>query len=196
MKSDLRKQMRAIMAAIPPEQREVRSRTACGQMASLPEFRRAGMVLLFLSMPTEIDTTPLLLRCWTEGKSVCVPRVDWDTQRMDLIEIRSLDTGLSDRGIPGLREPVAGTPVPLDMINFAVIPGMAFDRRGYRLGRGKGFYDRLLARPDFAGMRCGFGYDEQLLPEIAIEPHDMPMQMIVTDARIVRVALATGAHRH
>ncbi len=77
--------------------------------------------------------------------------------------------------------------VPLAIIDMVVIPGMAFDRNGFRVGRGRGFYDRFLSQQDFQGVRCALCFHEQLLNEtIPSEPHDIPMDLIVTDREVVR----------
>ncbi len=76
--------------------------------------------------------------------------------------------------------------VPLDLIDMIVIPGLAFDRRGYRVGRGRGFYDRFLAQQAFQGLRCALCYHEQLIDAVPYESHDIPMDLIVTDQEIVR----------
>jgi 5-formyltetrahydrofolate cyclo-ligase len=105
---------------------------------------------------------------------------------MEPVEIRSLDVGMQTSG-PGIREPVTGTAVPLGVIDMIVIPGLAFDAKGYRVGRGRGFYDRFLAQQDFQGIRCALCFHEQLQAEpIPCEAHDVPMNLIVTDREVIR----------
>jgi 5-formyltetrahydrofolate cyclo-ligase len=91
--------------------------------------------------------------------------------------VRDLSVGKFD-----VREPVASYPtVALNRLDFVLVPGIAFDLRGRRLGRGKGFYDRLLT--DVRGKTCGVAFDEQIVPEIPIEPHDIPVHCILTPTR-------------
>ncbi len=86
----------------------------------------------------------------------------------------------------GLREPDAGMALPLGMIDMIVIPGLAFDRRGFRVGRGKGFYDRFLAQQEFTGSRCALCFHEQVQSVVVpCEPHDVPMNLIVTDQEVI-----------
>src|SRR5258706_13610369 len=106
--------------------------------------------MLFLSSPVEIDTASLALKSWQAGKTVVVPKVSWDQRRMLPVEITSLQTGLTTTG-PGVREPVGGKPVPVDLIDLVIVPGLGFTETGHRIGRGMGFYDRLLAQPDVIG---------------------------------------------
>jgi 5-formyltetrahydrofolate cyclo-ligase len=137
-------------------------------------------------MTSEVETSTLAVKAWQEGKSIVVPRVDWNTKRMDPVEIKSLDTEMQTTGL-GVREPVSGISVPLGCIDMVVIPGMAFDRKGFRVGRGRGFYDRFLAQQDFKGVRCALCFHEQLVAEpLPCEAHDVPMDLIVTDTEVVR----------
>jgi 5-formyltetrahydrofolate cyclo-ligase len=148
-------------------------------------------------MQSEVETGTLAVRAWQEGKSIAVPRVDWTNKRMEPVEIRSLDVGLKTSGPGGvIREPIEGRQVPLAMIDMVVIPGMAFDRRGFRVGRGRGFYDRFLAQQDFQGIRCALCFGEQLLSEaVPTEEHDVPMDLIVTDREVLRCPPAPAAGR-
>ena len=106
--------------------------------------------------PTEVDTAPLALRCWQENKTVVVPKVSWDQRRIMPVEINSLQTGMTVTG-PNIREPISGKPIPVNLIDLVVVPGMGFTPNGYRIGRGMGFYDRFLAQTRLYGalMRPG-----------------------------------------
>ncbi len=191
-KNQIRADMKAFLLALTPADRHARSLAACNQLLATREFKHAQMIMIYLSMPTEVETSTLAVHAWQEGKNVAAPRVDWNSQRMTPVEIRSLDVGIKVAGPGaatggGVREPVTGTAVPLDLIDLIVVPGLAFDRRGYRVGRGKGFYDRFLAQQDFQGLRCALCFHEQLLAEeIPAEPHDVPMNLIITDQEVIR----------
>ena len=194
-KTQIRADMKTFLRNMSAEDRQRRSLAACTRLAATREFKNAQMVMLFMSMPTEIETSPLALRAWQEGKSIAVPRVDWESKRMDPLEIRSLESGMQIVG-PGLRQPIDGKVVPLALIDMVVIPGLAFDRQGFRVGRGRGFYDRFLAQQEFEGVRCALCYHEQLLEdEIPREPHDIPMDLIVTDQELLRCSAAAPARQ-
>jgi 5-formyltetrahydrofolate cyclo-ligase len=144
------------------------------------------MVMIFMAIPDEIETSTLAVKAWQEGKNIAIPRVDWAQNHMEPVEIRSLDVGMKTSG-PGVREPIEGTAVSLGLIDIVVTPGLAFDRRGFRVGRGRGLYDRFLAQKVFKGVRCAICFHEQLLDEpIPSEEHDVPMDLIVTDREVVR----------
>lgn len=195
-KIQIRTDMRAFLANLSEHDRHQRSLAACQQLASTREFKSAQMIMLFLSMPTEIETSTLALKAWAEGKSIAVPRVDWESRRMEPVEIKSLDVSMRRAGPGGnIREPINGTVVPLDLIDMIVIPGLAFDRRGFRVGRGRGFYDRFLAQQDFGGSRCALCFHEQIVPHVPAEEHDVPMDLVVTDRDVIHVGANTPCGR-
>jgi 5-formyltetrahydrofolate cyclo-ligase len=144
--------------------------------------------MLYLSTPHEIDTAPLALKCWQSGKTVVVPKVSWDQRRMLPVEINSLQTGITTTPVHNIREPIAGNPIPLDLIDLVIVPGIGFTPTGHRIGRGMGFYDRFLAQPEFVGVSCGLAFAEQMIAEVPILDHDVPLSMLVTDQGISRFA--------
>ncbi|MCP4247229.1 MAG: 5-formyltetrahydrofolate cyclo-ligase, partial [bacterium] len=150
-----------------------------------PEYRRAEIMMVFLSLPGEIDTTALVLKAWQERKRVLAPKVSWEQRRMIPIEIRSLTHDLTVTGM-GLREPAAGAPIPLPIIDLVVVPGLGYDVYGNRLGRGRGFYDRFLANPEFGGVACGLAFEQQFVQEIPAGPLDRPVDLLITDEQVRR----------
>lgn len=192
-KSAVRRQLRAILNAMSEAEQRSASLSACSRVAQTPEFIRARVVMLYLSTPTELDTAPLALRAWQAGKTVAVPRVSWDQRRMLPIEITSLHTNIELTG-PGVREPTSGAPIPIDLIDLVIVPALGFSEDGHRIGRGMGFYDRFLAQEEFMGVSCGLGFEQQVLPPLPVQPHDMPLAMIVTDQSVRRFASHAIAH--
>jgi 5-formyltetrahydrofolate cyclo-ligase len=186
-KAAIRRSLRERLAAIPAADRHARSVAACALVASVPEFVQARVVMLYLSTEQEVDTCPLALRCWQEGKTVVVPKVSWDQKRMLPVEISTLQTGMTSTG-HGIREPVTGKPIPTDFIDLVIVPGIGFTATGHRLGRGMGFYDRFLAQPDFIGRTCGLAFEEQVIEEVPVLDHDIPLSMLVTDRGVRRFA--------
>jgi len=186
-KPAMRRLLREKVAALTPTQRHAKSLAACALVATSPEFMQARVVMLYLSTDEEIDTAPLALRCWQAGKSVVVPKVSWDQRRMLPVEITTLQTGITSTG-PGIREPMTGKPIPLDLLDFVIVPGLGFSTTGYRIGRGMGFYDRFLAQSDFIGRSCGLAFEEQIVEALPVLDHDVPLSMLVTDGGIRRFA--------
>lgn len=184
-KSAIRKQLRERLAGMSPVVQHQKSISACSWVAGTAEFNQARVVMLYLTMQNEVDTSPLALRAWQAGKTVVVPKVSWDQKRMLPVEISSLQAGITISG-PGVREPIAGKPVPVGFIDLVIVPGLGFSEKGFRIGRGMGFYDRFLAQSEFIGFKCGIGFDEQIVPEIPVLDHDVPLDMLVTDRGIRR----------
>jgi 5-formyltetrahydrofolate cyclo-ligase len=185
-KPQIRKSLREKLEVMSPQDRHLKSATACGFLIKSAEFAAARVVMLYLSTPSEVDTAPIALRCFQEGKSVVVPKVSWDQRRMLPVEITSLASdGMTTTG-PGVREPIAGKPIPTDLIDIVIVPGLGFTPQGYRIGRGMGFYDRFLAQSGFMGISCGLAFDEQVVQTIPVLDHDMPLSMLVTDRGIRR----------
>ena len=185
-KPAVRRLLRERLAAIAPADRQSRSALACAWVTAMPEFDQAQVVMLYLSMAEEADTAPLALRCWRAGKTVVVPKVSWDQRRMLPIEITSLTSGVVRTAGTGIAEPVEGKPVPVDMIDLVIVPGLGFSTTGSRIGRGMGFYDRFLGQADFIGRSCGLGFEDQVLDDLPVLDHDVPLGMLVTERGVRR----------
>lgn len=174
-----------MLEAMPQPEMAEKSALAMDLLTGSSEYNRAEIIMVFLSLPTEIDTTGLVLRAWQDHKRVLAPRISWEQRRMMPTEIRSLTSDLVETSM-GLREPVSGPPIPISLIDIVIVPGLAFDTSGDRLGRGRGFYDRFLAHPEFNGVTCGFAFEDQVLKEVPAEALDRPVSMLVTDKRVRR----------
>jgi 5-formyltetrahydrofolate cyclo-ligase len=186
-KSQIRRELRQILEGMSDATRQAKSVSACSLIVATPEFAAARVVMLYLSSPHEVDTAPLALRCWQSGKTVVVPKVSWDQRRMLPVEITSLQTSMTTTG-PGVREPVSGAPMPVNLIDLVIVPGLGFTPDGHRIGRGMGFYDRFLAQGDFLGISCGYAFEEQIIPSLPVLDHDMALSMLCTDRGIRRFA--------
>ncbi|HWE02711.1 MAG TPA: 5-formyltetrahydrofolate cyclo-ligase [Tepidisphaeraceae bacterium] len=186
-KAAVRRELKALLGALSPADRHRKGVAACGHLIATPEFQSAHVVMLYLATPEEVDTAPLALKCWQAGKTVVVPKVSWDQRRMLPVEINSLQTGITTSE-HHIREPIAGKPIPTNLIDMVIVPGVGFSKNGYRIGRGMGFYDRFLALPDFSGVSCGLAFAEQVIDDVPVLDHDMPLSMLSTDRGIARFA--------
>ncbi len=171
--------------ALSPQAAAKKSRAACKALTTSEEFLQARSVMIYLSTPGEVDTAEIALAAWQSGKTVLAPRVSWEHKHMAPLEIRGFDNGLAV-GRNNIREPIAGVPWPLEEIDLVVVPAMAFDRHGYRLGRGGGFYDRFLAQPRLRAFACGLAFSEQVVDAVPTHEHDRPVHMLVTDEGVLR----------
>jgi len=183
-KAELRRKLLNCLLAIPSEQRSERSRKACRNLVSTEQFQGASTVMMFLSLPHEVDTSEAILHAWQLGKAVAVPKISWQQRHMIPVRINSLETGFST-GASGLRNPIAGMPVPFGEIDLVVTPALGFDKKGNRLGRGGSYYDRFFANEELKAARCGFGFTEQIVESIPVTEYDEPVDIIVTDEEII-----------
>lgn len=171
------------MTALSPALLARKSAAACDRLCASPEFHQASTIMIFLSIDNEIRTDAALRVALEHGKRVLVPHVIWQTRRMIPVRLQGLtDHMLTDKY--GLRYPDRGRVVPVTDIDFLVVPGLGFDFRGNRLGRGGGFYDRFIAEGGFRGRVCGFALSDQVAPQIPVEGHDMTVDMLVTDEEV------------
>ncbi len=175
--------MRAQIAAMGEEARREASAAACAHLAGLDAFRHASVVMLYMPLSTEVDLTPAAIRCFQTGKTVCVPAVNWRQKDMDPIEVTSFDDELMDVDERGIRTPRQGAPVVPGVIDLVVVPGLAFDARGNRLGRGGGFYDRFLRRLRRSATTVGLAFDVQIVDEVPADDRDCRVDFVVTERR-------------
>ncbi len=186
-KAAMRAAMKDRLAQLAADEVQRLSASVCRRVIAAGFFETASTVMMYLPIDFEVDLTPLALRCFQDGKTVCVPRMDWSSRRMTAVEIVSLEDEFEQRRC-GVREPVSGRPIPGDEIDLILIPALAYDAAGFRLGRGGGFYDRFLAQPTLrqGGVRlCGVAFDQQIVDEVPHEAHDAIVDAIVTDRRLI-----------
>lgn len=184
-KRALRKRVRAELGRLSPAERAAESARARARLAEQPLWQAAQWVLLFAPMPQELDVWPLLTEALSAGKNVALPRFVAETQTYEACSIQNAESDVR-MGHFGIREPnhhrVRLAARRLDLI---LVPGVAFDLRGARLGQGKGYYDRLLR--EWQGTTCGVGFDQQLIDEVPLEPHDVILNCLLTPTRWVEL---------
>jgi len=183
-KVQLRHKLKSLLATLSPQERLEKSKAICSYVLESKPFESASTVMVFLSLPHEIDTTAIILSAWQQGKTIVVPKMRWEQRDMIPVKITSLETGLKKEQM-GLRNPVADTPTPLEAIDFVVTPGLGFDRQGNRLGRGAGYYDRFFSTPGVRAVKWGIGFSEQLCLEIPHDQQDVPLDAVVTEQGVI-----------
>ncbi len=180
-KAVLREQVRARLKAISPEQRSIASAKIRARLAAEKSFVDAHTILFFAPLPNEPDIWPLLTAALLAGKTVALPAFEATTQSYTAVRVTDLARDLVG-GQFGIREPGAHcAAVPLNQLDLVLVPGVAFALDGHRLGRGKGYYDRLLQA--VRGTTCGVAFDEQIVGELPVEPHDIRLSYILTPTR-------------
>jgi 5-formyltetrahydrofolate cyclo-ligase len=183
-KERLRVKLQKCLLEMSEEERSEKSQKACQNLVSTSQFQRASTVMIYLSLPHEVDTSEVVLYAWQLGKTVVVPKISWQQRHMIPVQINSLETGFSTE-VAGLRNPVTGVPMPIEEIDLVVAPALGFDRKGNRLGRGASFYDRFFANKQLKAARCGFAFTEQLVDSVPVEERDEPVDFLVTDKEIL-----------
>jgi 5-formyltetrahydrofolate cyclo-ligase len=178
----VRSKIREALARISPAVRAVESIDLCARIKT--QMQSAHTVLFFAPMPDELDVWPLLEESLVVGKVIALPFYDAGTKLYQARQIRNANADVI-AGKFGVLEPVADCPeIPFDKFDLVLVPGMAFDVNGDRLGRGRGFYDRMLEKA--SGVKCGVCYDFQLVEKLPTEPHDALVNFILTPTRCVR----------
>jgi 5-formyltetrahydrofolate cyclo-ligase len=185
-KAALRARVQADLNRMAPSERAAASAEACERLRGQDVWRNARSVLFYAPLPGELNLWPMLLEAIEDGKTAALPRFVADGNRYVACRVRDVATDLRS-GRFGIREPVESCPeLALDHLDLILAPGVAYDLEGRRLGRGKGFYDRLLA--GFKGLSCGVAFDRQIVSRIPEEPHDVVLNCILTPTRWQLVA--------
>ena len=180
LKADLRRVVRERLRRMSPEHRQKKSSMATRNLIATPTFREAAVVMMYLSMEYEVDTRQIIHAAWEQSKAVAVPKMRWAESIMLPVRLNSLDDRFSEE-ISGLRNPVSEDQVPVDKIDLVVVPLLAMDDQGNRLGQGGGHYDRFFARAGLTAVRCGLAFHEQRVDCVPTVETDQPLHVMVTD---------------
>lgn len=193
-KSELRRRTIARRDRLSAPQIRRSSAAAGSRLLALPEFQRAGTVMFFVTFGSEIDTLRAIQASISQGKRVAAPRADPRARSLQPCQIADLEADLAP-GAHGIREPRPHCrPVPLDEIAVVIVPAAVWGEDGYRLGYGGGYYDRFLERLPSA-VRIGVGFEMQVVPHVPHGDGDLPVDILVTDARVRRFARARATDK-
>ena len=176
--------MLAVRASLEPTEHEAWSRRIEERLADLDAWQGAKVVHTYVgAVQGEVATRAIVERALREGKTVVCPRVRWQPRGLDSFAIRSFDDLVqSSRGL-WEPDPDRASPVDDAALDLVLVPGIAFDRHGWRIGFGAGLYDRFLARVDAA--RVALAFSLQILDSLPVEPHDEPVDWIVTEGESI-----------
>ncbi len=174
-KSEVRQEIRRRKAACSAEERALLSRQVTAKLVATPQWQQAHTVLLYHSLPDEVATHDLISEALATGKRVLLPVVVGDD-----LELRDYHApGDLREGTFHIMEPTGEPFTDYAAIDLAVIPGVAFTQDGRRLGRGRGYYDRLLTHIT-DNYKVGLCWPFQLVGDIPTEPHDYPMDEVIS----------------
>jgi 5-formyltetrahydrofolate cyclo-ligase len=180
-KRAIRAEVIARVLAMSPRDREHQESVLASAFPTLPGFREAGTVLLYANaFPEEFSTVAMLKASQDAGKMIVCPRVAPDGSHLLLFAIEDLSADF-ESGRLGIPEPRRSClPVLPEEIDWVLVPGVAFDRRGFRIGRGAGHYDRLLPKLRADVPRWSLAFDEQWIAMVPDEFHDQPLDGVVS----------------
>lgn len=188
-KKRLRSEMKKLAGILDDKDARIASVIIAGKLLNIPELQKANVVFCYVSIRGEVQTRSLIRSLIICGKKVCVPRCGKDGI-MDACYINGPDD-LVPRPPFGIPEPDMDAEVadPSD-IDIIIVPGLAFDRSGNRLGKGAGYYDRYLNK--CRAFKCGVCFDEMLVESVPADVYDITMDMIITENSIIRIEKAEG----
>ena len=185
-KAALRREIRATLKNIPSSACAAASAQLCARLKEQSFWKNAASVLFFAPLPDEADLWPLLEETVAGGKIAALPRYDPADHSYDARRVQNPQNEIAI-GPFGIREPKSGcAEIALSRLDLIIVPGVAFDLCGRRLGRGRGFYDRLLV--ETCGVKCGVAFDEQIAVEVPAGAQDLQMNFILTPTRCVTTA--------
>lgn len=183
-KKILRKQISSVKKLIPIEEKIKRSDAVMERLLEHPEYKKSKKILFYWSMDDEVFTKQTVIQAYNEGKEVYLPVVEGDNLRIRLFEGAAAMVAGESFAIP---EPSNESPeVFIDDMDLAVVPGVAFDAQCSRMGRGKGYYDRLLSAATKEGRPYTIGvcFDFQLVPKVPVEECDKPLDCVISETSL------------
>ncbi len=163
------------------------SETIINKLKKIPVYNMSKTIMVYLSFGNEVDSREIIKDCLENDKRVVLPFCDNTDMSMTPTEIKSLDMDLVEDSI-GYVQPSKESldPVDLSEIDLIIVPGLSFDRKGYRIGFGAGYYDRFLGRVNFEIPTIGLAYDFQIIDSlINMEDYDIPVDYVMTEERII-----------
>lgn len=184
VKAALRDSALRARRVLSSDERDLAAHAAAERLLALPPLRRPGTVLVYAAMRDEIDPAPAFDALTGRGARLLFPRVvEGGLEAVAATDLRTLTSGYR-----GIREP-SGPAVDPEQIDIVIVPGVAFDPNGGRLGHGGGHYDRLLAVVPASALRVGLAFACQMVPRVPREDHDLPVDLVVTERGLHRAPL-------
>lgn len=182
-KRDIRRKIQSLKSMLLEAEKLSASQAAFRRLEETAAFLMADSILMYHSLPDELSTHKFLKK-WKDKKRFFLPRVNGAD-----LEILPFDESRLELGAFHIEEPTGNYTVDISEIELIIVPGIAYDHKGNRLGRGKGFYDRLLIGSK--ATKIGIGYDFQIMDQIPSEPHDVKMDIVISPSSIAIIHKTT-----
>ncbi|MBI3317056.1 MAG: 5-formyltetrahydrofolate cyclo-ligase [Candidatus Omnitrophica bacterium] len=180
-KSSLRKKLQKRIKRISSEKRFAKSVKIKRKLLSEASFIQAKKILCYMALPTEVETRSLIQAAWRRGKKIYIPRIVQKEKHMTFYAIHNFSRDV-EKGAYGIEEPkvVSSRRGKAGEMDLVIVPGVAFTKSGARLGRGGGYFDRLLKK--IPAVKIGVAFREQIVKSLPMKPHDVRMDKVVTDS--------------
>ena len=185
-KADIRKEIAETIGKLSVDEVDEKTSLIENRLFEFANFLEAKIALLYVDNQNEVKSSGIIRRTFDQNKIVVLPLVKADTKKFKLFKIDDFAKDLKP-GQNGILQPDPGKcrTVPIDCIDIAIIPGIAFDEKGGRIGSGDGYYDRLIPHLPVTTRKVALALDYQIIPQVPIESHDKHVDIIITDKRII-----------
>lgn len=177
-KKEIRKHIKVQRLALDENRKYADANIVFSKLEETKEFKNSQNILFYYSLPDELPTLEFLKK-WSSTKNIYLPRVNGEN-----LEILAYNDSKLSIGSFNIEEPIGNEIIEPHSIDLIIVPAVAFDFNKNRLGRGKGFYDRLLSQATNA-IKIGVGYDFQIFETIPTEPHDIPMDIVISPNHVI-----------
>jgi len=185
-KNEIRSNIAKTLSALSDSEIEERITRIENRLFEFANFLEANIVLLYINSTSEVNTLKIIERCLNYKKIVILPAFNITKYDMKLFKVDNPDTDLMP-GPRGILEPDSSrcNLVPIECIDIAIIPGVAFDEKGGRIGSGNGYYDRFIPKLSITTRKVALTFENQIIPQIQMESHDKYVDIIITEERII-----------
>ncbi len=185
-KREIRNNVANILEELSDNEIKEKTRQIENRLFEFANFMEAKIVLLYINSKSEVMTWEIIKRCFDYNKVVVLPAFDAKKYEMKLMKVDNIDTDLKP-GPRGILEPDASRCkiVPIDFIDIAIIPGVALDEKGERIGSGEGYYDRLIPKLSITTRKVALAFESQIIQQVPLESHDKNVDIVITEKRII-----------
>ena len=185
-KDDIRRNIEEALASLSDKEIKNKTQKIEKRLFEFANFLEANIVLLYINSNCEVNSLEIIKRCLNYKKIVILPAFVPTKYEMKLMKIDNLDTDLT-YGSRNILEPDPNhcNVVPIECIDIAIIPGVAFDEKGGRIGSGDGYYDRLIPKLPITTRKVALTFEDQIVSQIQMEAHDRHVDIIITEKRII-----------
>ncbi len=185
-KCEIRNNIAEILGKLSDNEIKEKTGQIENRLFEFANFLEATIVLLYINSKSEVMTGQIIKRCFDYDKIVVLPAFDVKKYEMKLMKVDNFNTDLKP-GSRGILEPNANRckVMPVDSIDIAIIPGIALDEKGERIGSGEGYYDRLIPKLSITTRKVSLAFESQIIQQIPVESHDKNVDIVITEKRII-----------